>query len=46
MRARYLLAFTPTNVASDGWHNLKVSLKNAKGDVTARPAYFVPTPTK
>ena len=41
MRARYVLTFTPTGVPKEGWHQLKVSLKDARGDVTARPAYFV-----
>ena len=45
MRARYLLTFTPQGVAREGWHDLRVTLKNARGDVTARPAYFVP-PTR
>ena len=35
------LTFTPTAVPQEGWHQLKVSLKDARGDVTARPAYFV-----
>ena len=39
MRARYLLTFTPTGVAKGGWHTLKVTLKNARGEVTARPGY-------
>jgi VWFA-related protein len=42
MRARYLLTYVPGNVPQEGWHTLKVSLKNARGDVTARPGYFVP----
>jgi VWFA-related protein len=46
MRARYLLTFTPRGVTPDGWHDLKVTLKNARGDVTARPAYFVSPPPK
>jgi len=41
MRARYLLTFTPKGAAQEGWHALKVTLKNARGDVTARPGYFV-----
>jgi VWFA-related protein len=41
MRARYLLTFTPSGVTPEGWHELKVALRNARGDVTARPAYFV-----
>jgi VWFA-related protein len=42
MRARYLLTYSPKGVAQDGWHALKVSLKDARGDVTARPGYLVP----
>lgn len=41
LRARYLLTYSPTGVARQGWHDVKVSLKNARGDVTARPGYFV-----
>jgi VWFA-related protein len=46
MRARYLLTYTPKGVAREGWHALKVSLQNARGDVTARPGYFVGTVEK
>jgi len=38
MRARYLLTYTPS-VDTAGWHSVKVSLKNVRGDVTARPGY-------
>lgn len=41
MRARYMLTYTPKSAPQEGWHTLKVSLKNARGDVTARPGYFV-----
>jgi hypothetical protein len=42
MRARYLLTYTPKGGApQEGWHEVKVTLKNARGDVTARPGYFV-----
>ncbi len=41
LRSRYLLTYFPAGVTRDGWHDLKVSLKNARGDVTARPGYFV-----
>lgn len=41
MRARYLLTFTPSSRPREGWHDLKVSLQNARGDVTARTGYFV-----
>jgi VWFA-related protein len=41
MRARYLLTYTPAGVQSPGWHDIKVRLKNGRGDVTARQGYFV-----
>ena len=44
MRARYLLTFYPEGVAREGWHDLKVTLTRGRGDVTARPGYFVPRP--
>ena len=39
MRARYLLTYTPRGVDSTGWHSVKVSLTNGRGDITARPGY-------
>ena len=42
MRARYLLTYYPRGVVREGWHDLKVTLKHARGDVTVRPGYFVP----
>jgi VWFA-related protein len=39
MRARYLLSYTPRGVDTAGWHSVKVSLKNARGEITARPGY-------
>jgi Ca-activated chloride channel family protein len=41
LRSRYLLTYSPTGVAREGWHDVKVSLKGARGDVIARPGYFV-----
>lgn len=41
LRARYLLTYSPTGVPREGWHDVKVTLKNSRGDVTARPGYFV-----
>lgn len=43
MRDRYLLTFTPATPLKPGWHQLKVTLRNAKGDVLARPGYYVIT---
>jgi VWFA-related protein len=40
LRARYLLTYSPTGVSREGWHDIKVTLKNARGEVTARPGYF------
>jgi VWFA-related protein len=41
MRERYLLTFTPPTPVREGWHDLKVTLKSAHGDVLARPGYYV-----
>ena len=38
-RQRYLLSYTPTGVASPGWHRLEVRLKNRRATVKARPGY-------
>lgn len=40
LRARYLLTYSPSGVTREGWHEVKVTLKNARGEVTARPGYF------
>jgi Ca-activated chloride channel family protein len=40
LRARYLLTYVPKGVTREGWHDVKVTLKGARGDVTARPGYF------
>jgi VWFA-related protein len=42
MRARYLLFYTPKRSPEPGWHDVKVRLKGARGDVKARPGYYVP----
>ena len=41
LRARYLLTYTPKGVTTEGWHDVKVALKGARGEVTARPGYYV-----
>lgn len=41
MRARYLLTFSPRQPLRPGWHDLKVRLRHASGEITARPGYFV-----
>jgi VWFA-related protein len=38
-RHRYLLGFTPRNVASTGWHQLDVRVKRRNATVTARRGY-------
>ena len=40
LRARYLLTYVPKGVSREGWHDVKVTLKGARGEVTARPGYF------
>jgi VWFA-related protein len=41
MRARYLLTYSPPGQQKPGWHEIKVSLKGARGDVIAKQGYFV-----
>lgn len=41
MRARYLLTYSPSDPQKPGWHQIKVSLKGARGDVIAKQGYFV-----
>jgi VWFA-related protein len=40
LRARYLLTYSSSGVSREGWHDVKVTLKNARGEVTARPGYY------
>ena len=40
LRARYLLTYSPNGGSREGWHDVKVTLKNTRGEVTARPGYF------
>jgi VWFA-related protein len=42
MRARYLLTYSPSGPQTPGWHQIKVTLKGARGDVIAKQGYFVP----
>jgi Ca-activated chloride channel family protein len=39
-KSRYLLTYSPRGVPSAGWHPLEVSLKNRRGQVTARRGYW------
>lgn len=41
MRARYVLTYSPTGPRTPGWHDIKVSLRRQRADITARPGYFV-----
>lgn len=40
-RARYLITYYPTGIDRAGWHEVKVSLKGKKGQVTTRRGYVV-----
>ena len=42
MRARYVLTYSPAGPQKPGWHQIKVTLKGARGDVIAKQGYFVP----
>jgi VWFA-related protein len=44
LRSRYLVAYVPTGSAAPGWHEVSVGLVDARGDVHARPGYWMPTP--
>jgi Ca-activated chloride channel family protein len=39
-RQRYLVSYTPTAVARDGWHKLDVAVKNRRATIKARPGYL------
>jgi VWFA-related protein len=39
-KSRYLLTYSPRNVAASGWHPLEVRLKRGRGTVTARRGYY------
>lgn len=41
IRSRYLLSYTPATPPRAGWHALQVKVKRGKGQVIARPGYFV-----
>ena len=41
MRDRYVLTYTPSGVSRPGWHALSVKLARGRGDVVARPGYWV-----
>ncbi len=38
-RQRYLLSYTPTDVAKSGWHSVDVKIKGRRANVKARPGY-------
>jgi len=40
-RTSYVLRYTPTGVAADGWHDLEVKVRGGPYKVRARPGYFV-----
>lgn len=40
MKTRYLLVYEPENVSPEGWHELKVRLRDQRGEVRARPGYW------
>jgi VWFA-related protein len=44
MRARYVLTFSPPHPVRPGWHELRVRLRKATGEITARRGYFVVAP--
>ena len=41
MRSRYLLSYSPTGVAGEGWHRLEVKVKGHRATVRSRTGYSV-----
>ena len=41
-KSRYLLAYEPAGPSRPGWHEVKVRLRNRKGQVRARRGYYAP----
>ena len=41
LRSRYLISYSYEGAQRSGWHDVKVKLKRARGEITARPGYFV-----
>jgi VWFA-related protein len=41
LRSRYLISYSYQGTLPGGWHDVKVKLKGARGEITARPGYFV-----
>jgi VWFA-related protein len=39
-RHRYLLTYSPSGVSRDGWHQLKIRVKNPNVKIVARSGYF------
>ena len=39
-RSRYVLTYSPKDVAADGWHTIDVTLNGHRGDVQARRGYL------
>jgi VWFA-related protein len=39
-RQRYLITYSPRDVAPDGWHQLRVSVRGSRATVKARPGYM------
>ena len=45
MSHRYILRYEPRGVERDGWHRIDIKLRGRKGDLQARPGYWVaPSP--
>ncbi len=40
LKTRYLLTYAPSDVAQEGWHEIRIKLKRQKGDIRARRGYF------
>ena len=43
MKARYLVSYYPQPTPSEGWHDVRVSLKRGRGEIIVRKGYNVPS---
>jgi VWFA-related protein len=44
LKTRYLLTYTPSGVAQEGWHEIRIELKKGKAEIRARRGYFRRSP--
>jgi Ca-activated chloride channel family protein len=46
LKTRYLLTYPPSDVAQEGWHEIRIKLTKKKGEIRARRGYFCKPPQR